>query len=401
MRKLAGAEASMECLDELAQAHGDAYNRCRYGKVLRSCTSHSLIPLAPVPTPIICGWTIANVVQRTKIMRIRLHPSATEALVLDRDLLTRWDICDPPHRLQQLALGQTAHLEGSDLLAVSPDGEFFATLVTTGWDPGDQEDPSIDWIQVRRWMDLQIVTQLPIHENGTASTQCTFSPDGHWLVAADSSIQLWNHDLTQVMDQVELAEFTCAVDFNAQGTALAFVGTGQGGGTIGIYHIRHTQLELWHTSLDRRGIAWPDNMDLAAARASLAFTPAGDLLGVYTTSEWGPGNPSGWQGELTLYDVESGRRCWYRPFDHQLLGDDADIRPFESEIHFTPDGKYVLCGTQAGEIIALETTTGQVHQRIRSSVHEAISSFALTLQGTTVWTPIQGVPTPLQLAVER
>src|SRR5439155_42891 len=101
---------------------------------------------------------------------------------------------------------------------------------------------------------------------------------------------------------------------------LAAVCSGQAGGQISLYRVQGGRLRMLHEALDRGSVEWsePTGVDLADASASLAFSPDSRCLAVYAASPWAA-ETRGWQGEILLYDIESGRRVWHVPIDCAIL----------------------------------------------------------------------------------
>jgi len=110
--------------------------------------------------------------------------------------------------------------------------------------------------------------------------------------------------------------------------------------------------------LDRSGLAWRPGMDFADTFGRLSFSPDARQLAVCVTSRWLQ-HWLGWQGEIALYDVETGLPAWRVP-----LNDQVDGESFYSDLVFMSQENAVLRGSLLGDVVVLNRTNGATMQRI-------------------------------------
>ncbi|MDP9313426.1 MAG: WD40 repeat domain-containing protein [Chloroflexota bacterium] len=315
-------------------------------------------------------------------MRLRTHPYEREALILGNDTVSRWSFVEAP---RLIAVIERAHHPSSFdpcLLDGSPDGATFAVTLPVAWEqvPDDQTPDCI--IEFRRWSDFQVVDRLVIPESDIGLTSLAFSPNGRWMIAADYRIQLIDRSTKCRVDLANGHEWTTAVAFAPTSTRCAAVCTGQAGGHLALFAVNHGKLDVLYPALDRRGIAWPEPaaMDLADASGTITFSRDGALVAFYLTSQW-PAEKLGWQGEILLYHVETGRRLWHVPIEG-TRGDAHDA--FCSDICFTPNGRYLVCGSTQGEVHIRDVADGHLVQRINVGRSTALPAIALHASDSTI-----------------
>ena len=205
------------------------------------------------------------------------------------------------------------------------------------------------------------------------------------MVAADKSERIYLiHWPTQRITCVrEGGEWTSATVFNPGSTHLATVCTFQGGGYAAIFTLRAGQLHALHNPLDRTAIQWP-MMDFADTFATADFSPDGRFLAIYANSAWIPGG----QGELTVYEVDSGHLEW-----RVLLGQfGANALPglFVSDLFFTPNGRHLVCGSAVGEIWLFASAGGALQRRIATGTTKPVAALAVDPGHMRIWFAVEG-----------
>ncbi len=317
-------------------------------------------------------------------MKLRTHPYRNEAITVNDGVLVRWALDEVPKALISTKCAFEGSWDEPWQVEIAPDGEEVAITLPVVWEDLSVDDSPACTINFRRWSDLQLIQQQVVANCDFGLTSLCFSPDGRLLLAADYRILLIERISGRVVSMANGNEYVAAAMFDPTSTYLSTVCTGQGGGQISVYKIEQDQLCTVHEALDRSGIEWPEplGVDLADVRASIVFSPDGAFLAAYITSQWGA-KTSGWQGEILLYEVISGRRIWHIPIDSTVLNG-AKEASFYSNIIFAEAGNALICGTATGDLLVFNAADGTLGRRIETGVSKPISSLGLSADGSTV-----------------
>lgn len=320
---------------------------------------------------------------------LRLHPAAAEAVIVSGNTLTRWMLAPKP---QPVARTRTEVPLG--LIEVVPGPEAEAPLVVGTRDDGGLDEPQ--QLELRRWDDGWLVDVITVPGSGVGVTGLACSPDGAMLAVADfyEEVRLLDRSTKRVTSTLRAGEATSGLRFSPDGRWLTAICTCQGGGWIPLWAVRQGKLTRTRHELDSQGLV-PSWGPLADTFGATAFSPVGDVVVVSTSSDWA--TPS-WVRGLTCYGLPDGQRRWHRTIGPDLVTPPAADEVWWSDLVVTPDGRWVVCGTQDGELLAFATATGDLVGRLR--VHAGpVASFQISSDPEpTLWVQADDHPVAVRLS---
>ncbi len=230
-------------------------------------------------------------------MFMKLHPARAEALTAQGRTLTRWSLHDGSATL--LSQVEDGPFPFICSLAIAPHGDYFAVAspkpVTTSTGnayhavfasgPGfDHTDTCVPCdIEIRHWHDLSLARTIPLPDSGVSVPAMCFSPDGHWLAAADGWGTLYVIDCQS--NQISFMQDTTlddtyvgstdisALAFDPTSTYLAAGRSGLGGGYLTLYRLEGGAL---HQVVEDYGA----DVDLSNTSFEITFSPDSRILAV-------------------------------------------------------------------------------------------------------------------------
>ncbi len=314
------------------------------------------------------------------VEEIRMHPHKREAIALVKHaILARWALDHSPRLLTST---QTAYTR-FNTLAVSPDGETIALA------------PAEEPVEFRRWADFSLLptSGIPISNEATS---LAFSPNGRWFALADRHEAIYLIDRTsgKVTAEIEGGEWTSPILFDPTSTILASACSFQGGG-----HVRLDKLsdegqlisvyELWRSDINTPSDAFVDRL------INLAFSPDGHWLALFETSSlYEDLRPSGWRGNIVLYNVETGTLQWQASIDAQVTGDKRSLKEagyplaFSTELLFVGNTE-IACGATHGRVVFYDAVTGKLTRSVALPTDAAVHALALGKDDPRLWVVLE------------
>jgi ankyrin repeat protein len=305
------------------------------------------------------------------IQRTWLHPHKQEVITeVKYAILARWRLDNSPRLLVSTA---TVHSRFNNL-AISPDGE---TIVLA---------PAEEPVELRRWSDFSLLPSdgVPISNEATA---LAFSPNGRWFALADrqEAIYVIDRATGKVTAQVEGGEWTPEIFFDPTSTLLASRCVIQDSQYVRLDKLSDDgQLIALHDirlPIERRG----DEM------SGLGFSPDGKWLALFASSSSSQFlQPSGWRGDIVLYNVETGTVRWQVSIDAQVTGDKRSLKEagypggFFTRLLFVSNTE-IACRATEGTIIFYDVVTGKPTRRIALPTNVAIRDLFLDKDGQRLW----------------
>jgi len=240
-------------------------------------------------------------------------------------------------------------------------------------------------IQILGWnlavqKEIAIQAQQPIWPQSLA-----LSPDNRMIALASFNEQLALLDSTgATLATAAGGEYISGCTFDAQSQMLAAAHTGQGGGWLSIYDVRDGPLRPRQTLL-----AQPESdspcAELADTYAAMRFSPDSARLAVYRTLiGGGAAGTLGWQGDLLMYDVATGRLLWAKKLTfgpHTTLEWSESGQDYNTytNIAFSRSGRTIWCGLANGAIQGYHAEGGSP-SALLSSGSNTIPSFDIDYQ---------------------
>ncbi len=309
--------------------------------------------------------------ERFVVQRMRLHPHKQEIITeVKHAILARWRLDNSPRLLVSTT---TVHSRFNDL-AISPDGETIALA------------PAEEAVELRRWSDLSLLPSdgVPISNEVTA---LAFSPNGRWFALADRHEAIYVIDRTtgKVTAQVEGGEWTQEIFFDPTSTFLAS---------------RCVIQDSWYVRLDKLSddgqlIAMHD-FQLPIERcgdemSGLDLSPDGQWLALFASSSSSQFlRPSGWRGDIVLYNVETGTVRWQVSIDAQVTGDQRSLKEagypggFFTRLLFVSNTE-IACRATESRIVFYDVVTGKPTRSIALPTNVAVRDLFLDKGGQRLW----------------
>jgi Tol biopolymer transport system component len=224
----------------------------------------------------------------------------------------RGDPLEETHRVE-FELG-----EGPIHLAFNPSGDTLATA------HGDS--------QVRIWDSASGRLLKTLNAHGESVHLVLWSPDGERLISVSDTIEMWNTNLEEVVDQIEGGAMSLAI--SPDGTTLA----------AGYYLT--PRIDIWDITTEAR-----PSMQLSTCNAgqSIAYSPDGRWIATARGSPY---------RQVCLWDATSGELI------HELFGQDGGI----NVVAFSPDSKYLAAGDDHGVVHLWRSDDAQLVARLSSGV---------------------------------
>ena len=311
------------------------------------------------------------------LTKVRLHPRKCGAVTIGEGaVLTRWSLEDKPRRLSNI---QIDHPWFSDL-AVSPAGDVFA--VTT---------PE-NLIELRRWEDLNLIAEVEIPIEGQSGlVALDISSDGRWIAVADSCerVHLIDRESGTLVATTDAGERTYCVRFAPSSDLLATACSFQGGGMIKIDRIGETEL-IPVIELNRCDTKTPAKR-FVDTLVHLDFSPDGGSLALFETSAiYNDARPTGWRGDVVLYEVAEWTQRWKASVDTKATGDKRSLAQAGHEMGFLTEvrflnGDTLACGATNGHVVFFAASNGKLLRRVQAHPEAPVVSLALDPRGPFVW----------------
>jgi ankyrin repeat protein len=316
------------------------------------------------------------------LIKLRMIPGRSEAIAIAKDaVLSRWTLGERPVVAAAL---QTRHPWFTDL-AIDPDGAGF--VVTT---PEAQ-------LELRDGTDLRVIRRIECPSNGGRGLFAVdLSADGRWIAVANSweQVHLLDRVTGAVVSTVEAGERTGCVRFDPASRRLASACSFQGGGHVRIDRIEAGRLvpetELPRSDCDTPGSRFVDTL------VHLAFSPGGDALALFETSAIGhEARPTGWRGNVVLYDTSTWKERWQVSIDAAVTEDRRSLDEAGHPMgYFTEpcflDDATLACGTTAGHVLFYRLTDGILLRRVQVDRTADVVSLAWEPQTGTLWAALGG-----------
>jgi hypothetical protein len=275
---------------------------------------------------------------------------------------------------------QSHHVWFTDL-AVDPHGEVFA--VTT-------PEPAIE---LRRWDDLQVVSKVACatRQEQQGWQAIDLSPDGSWLAVADccEQVRLIDRTTGKVVSTQEAGERTHCVRFDPSSRVLATACSFQAGGFVRIDRIEAGHL-VPVAKLDRSNRKTAGNR-FVDTLVHLAFSSDGGSLALFETSAIHQDDrPSGWRGDVVLYEAGSWALRWMASVDAETTGDKQSLAKvghgmgFLTEVLFVDD-ETLACGATGGLVLFYRVSDGDLMRRVQVHPEAPVVSLAMVSAHRSVW----------------
>jgi len=240
-----------------------------------------------------------------------------------------------------LALGltaATAHAQGVESVAFSPDGKTFAVGYTRGT------------LELYDFATRKLIREYEGHTKEVRSI--AFSPDGRLMASGAETVRLWNIETGEMLAALEghkegfgVWGWLRSVAFSPDGRLLA---SGGADGTIKLWDVGARKL--------LRTLMEPSDYPVI----TVAFSPDGKLLA-----------SGGADAKLKLWEAATGKML------RELTdGDDFGAQP--RTVIFSPDGKTLISGNGNAKIILWEPATGK---RLRTLEARGVHHLALSPDG--------------------
>jgi hypothetical protein len=275
---------------------------------------------------------------RPHTVPLLLAPDGREAVVVDGEYLTRWDLAEVG------AEPAGTHRRTGAVTQVVGNGR----LLVWG-DASGAVGPKA--VVVRRWADFSEVRAVELP--AALISALDVSPDGARIAVGDAQERITLVEVatgrTVPVPEADGGGHPSGLRWSPDGTVLAAVQVGQGGGSLDLHRVRPDGSTAESVRMEP-GV----DEGLADAVASIEFGPDG--RSVYCSF-------AGGVSSLARIDADTGRVVWTRPLDLSLAGTSDLADAPGGVLSVSHDGRLVLHGNEAGELLAFAAATGRLVHR--------------------------------------
>ena len=249
----------------------------------------------------------------------------------------------------------------------------------------------------RDWQTLVVVQTIALPGSGASILSLCFSPDGHWIAAADGLghvflIDRHTSQITCTLTHPEGPDLSGLL-FDGSSNYLATGGSNMGGGGVTLYQRQQGELHQviadYHANFEYlTDYDYPVGLDLRQTVFQLAFSPDGATLAIATNDN------NEQPGYLVLFDTQSGQPRWSLKLDPEAaLADGSHLHPavqynghyYCSQLRFTPDGKQLLSGDGGGDILCFAAEDGRLLRRLPTGTDQPVALFDFEPAGAALW----------------
>lgn len=313
---------------------------------------------------------------RPPTVPVLLAPSGSEAVVVGEGHVTRWDLTDVTAPLA------TRAVTGPHTRVVT-NGQLLV------W--GERSGSSgTDLVRIHRWDDLTEVRTVELPEE--MITVLDLSPDGARLAVGGLHERITLIDVATGRTALvprpdgEGGGIQGALRWSPDGTVLAELQVGQGGGSFELHRVRRdgSVAESVEVDVDNED----DWYELADAYASIEYSPDGRSMycSVVPGVDYCPNH-------ILRCDTGTGRIDWTRPLDRSLaVGSEAVEGDFHGVLSVSHDGRLVLHGNEAGELLAFAAGTGRLVHRGPLLARGPLTWLTASPADPSFWVAVDAIP---------
>jgi hypothetical protein len=242
---------------------------------------------------------------------------------------------------------------------------------------------------MRQWDDLKLLAKVVIPiEAEPGLVVIDLSPDGRWIAVADSCerIHLIDRASGTPVATTDAGEYTHCVRFDPPSRLLAIASSFQGGSAVQIERIDESGftkvVELNRSDKRTAADRFVDTL------VHLDFSPDGSSLALFETSAiYHDARPSGWRGNVVVYDCGTWRQRWQLSVDAKATGDKRSLTTARHEMGFMTEvrflsGETLACGATKGSVLVLAASDGEVLRRVQVHPRAPVVSLALDARGS-------------------
>lgn len=335
-------------------------------------------------------------------MSIFLHPDGHQALISDGPEYVGWSLDAEPHELTR-ASGHAVRDTDEDGFQivfatadrVTPEGLVAGRLLKvrpetkTGKGAGLPRLEKRFWVEYRRWGDWAVVDRW-MPEDVSRFQDIAFSPDGRWLAGAEAgTVFLVDRASLKTVAQVDRGDLSSGLCFDPSSRYLTALSLQDPDGFVHLWSVADGRLDPVHDPFTGTGTYEEDDGrwdigPLGASHGMTAFDASGTRLALYSAVDGG----AGW-GRMHVLDVATGVALWTAWVEPETTGLDGESGAVLSDVAFSPDGRYVYCGTRVGHVVAWDAESGAVAATLSTGGRWAAS---FQVSGDTLWVEVDQRP---------